>query len=158
MSAPSAIINEETDPYQVIKRLKTEVAALKSEVAFLKGEAVRTELHAAPCMPPPIADLMQGDAELSEQDRLDLDASVEAWLREGPEATLSIGSLTLNRINYTFQAIRRFAVAFGGGGEAAATVPHAQGSAGGGGGGGSVAGNNQQISTEVVEVWSVALR
>lgn len=36
----SAIVNEETDPYLLIKRLKAEVASLKAEIAFLNGEQV----------------------------------------------------------------------------------------------------------------------
>ena len=44
----SAIVNEETDPYLLIKRLKAEVSSLKAEIAFLKGEQVRGRLLADP--------------------------------------------------------------------------------------------------------------
>jgi len=46
----SAIVNEETDPYLLIKRLKAEVASLKAEIAFLKGEQVRSA-HMATQLP-----------------------------------------------------------------------------------------------------------
>lgn len=55
MVSNKAIVNEETDPYLIIKKLKADIVALKAEIEFLKGEAVRAQqrhMHTRPARSP----------------------------------------------------------------------------------------------------------
>lgn len=55
MVSNKAIVNEETDPYLIIKKLKADIVALKAEIEFLKGEAVRAQqrhMHTRPARYP----------------------------------------------------------------------------------------------------------
>lgn len=73
----SAIVNEETDPILVIRRLKTEVAVLKAEIALLKGE--------------------QGEAaSLTEDEEELLYSTAKLWVQNSDEsAPFDIGALTV---------------------------------------------------------------
>ncbi|EGB08833.1 hypothetical protein AURANDRAFT_63797 [Aureococcus anophagefferens] len=103
-----AHVNEETDPFVTIRRLKGEVATLRAEVTFLKGEAGE-------------------GASLTDGERADLAEACQVYVdsRDAHE-TLRVSPLTLTRIKDCFAILKNMVLS------AMATA----GPGGGGGGGG----------------------
>ena len=103
-----AHVNEETDPFVTIRRLKGEVATLRAEVTFLKGEAGE-------------------GASLTDGERADLAEACQDYVdsRDAHE-TLRVSPLTLTRIKDCFAILKNMVLS------AMATA----GPGGGGGGGG----------------------
>lgn len=71
-----AIINEQTDPYEIIKELKAQVTQLKSEIALLQGN-------------------MQEGAELDDADKAELRRLVDGWHRAGEDSTFIVVCVTV---------------------------------------------------------------
>jgi kinesin family protein 6/9 len=85
-----ALINEEQDPGQVIKRLKTEVLTLREEMAYLKGEN-------------------EDEGVLTEQDKETLREQCKQYCYD-PDTTavLNIGQLSLTKIKEAFFIMKSF--------------------------------------------------
>lgn len=84
----NAIINEELDPTQMIRKLKGEVLNLREEISYLKGETG------------------EGDA-LSLTAQEELRNQIMSYLQDyDPQAQPNIGKLTLNKIKSAFRMFK----------------------------------------------------